>query len=100
MMGVQRGLNFALRNSAFQGFRARLMPIQDIRPSDDAFTLERHGDPTVITANASRLSGSSSAWKNRSPSWILKSLRRQENPLNCVRLEPGRQLWLDVSGGS
>ncbi len=57
------------------------MPIKDgPTSSDEAFTLERHGDLTVITATRA-LERIEFGLEEQVAEMILKSLRRQENPL-------------------
>jgi anti-sigma B factor antagonist len=57
------------------------MPIQDDpTASDEAFTLERHGDLTVITATRA-LERIEFGLEEQVAEMVLKSLRRQENPL-------------------
>jgi anti-sigma B factor antagonist len=48
--------------------------------SDDAFTIERHGDITVITATAA-LERLAFGLEEQAAELILKPLQRQENPL-------------------
>ncbi len=48
--------------------------------SDDAFTIERHGDITVITATAA-LERLAFRLEEQAAELILKPLQRQENPL-------------------
>jgi anti-anti-sigma factor len=56
------------------------MSIERPFSADDAFTLERHGDLTVITAT-SALEHIEFGLEEQVAELILKSLRRQENPL-------------------
>jgi anti-sigma B factor antagonist len=57
------------------------MPIKDAQtPSDEAFLLERHGDLTVITATRA-LERIEFGLEEQVAEMVLKSLRRQENPL-------------------
>jgi anti-sigma B factor antagonist len=56
------------------------MSIQDSSSSDDAFTLERHGDLTVITATRA-LERIEFNLEEQVAELILKPLQRQENPL-------------------
>jgi anti-sigma B factor antagonist len=62
-----------------QGFRVT-MSIQDSSSSDEAFTLERHGDLTVITATRA-LERIEFNLEEQVAELILKPLQRQENPL-------------------
>jgi anti-sigma B factor antagonist len=48
--------------------------------SEDAFTIERHGDVTVITANPA-LERLEFGLEEQAADLILKPLKRQENPL-------------------
>lgn len=48
--------------------------------SDDAFTIERHGEVTVITATAA-LERLAFGLEEQAAELILKPLERQENPL-------------------
>jgi anti-sigma B factor antagonist len=56
------------------------MSIQDSSSSDEAFTLERHGDLTVITATRA-LERIEFNLEEQVAELILKPLQRQENPL-------------------
>src|ERR1700677_2824038 len=56
------------------------MSIPDTPSSDEAFTLERHGDLTVITATRA-LETIEFGLEEQVAELVLKSLRRQENPL-------------------
>jgi anti-anti-sigma factor len=56
------------------------MPTQDHPSSDEAFTLERHGDVTVITATRA-LERIEFNLEEQVAELILKPLQRQENPL-------------------
>lgn len=47
---------------------------------EDAFTIERHGDVTVITANAA-LERLAFGLEEQAAAMILKPLQRQDNPL-------------------
>jgi anti-anti-sigma factor len=56
------------------------MPIKDSSASDEAFTLERHGDLTVITATRA-LETIEFGLEEQVAHLILRPLKRQENPL-------------------
>ena len=56
------------------------MSIQDSSSSDEAFTLERHGDLTIITATRA-LERIEFNLEEQVAELILKPLQRQENPL-------------------
>ncbi len=56
------------------------MPIEESYSTGEAFTLERHGDLTVITANEA-LERIDYSLEEQVADMILKPLRRQENPL-------------------
>ncbi len=56
------------------------MSIQDSSSADEAFTLERHGDLTIITATQA-LERIEFGLEEQVAELILKPLRRQENPL-------------------
>jgi anti-sigma B factor antagonist len=56
------------------------MSIQGSSPSDEAFTLERHGDLTVITATRA-LETIEFGLEEQVADYVLNSLQRQENPL-------------------
>jgi anti-anti-sigma factor len=55
------------------------MSIQDASRSDDAFTVERHGDLTVITATRA-LEKIEFGLEEQAADLILKSIERQESP--------------------
>jgi anti-anti-sigma factor len=52
---------------------------------EDAFTIERHGEVTVITANAA-LEGLAFGLEEQAAEMILKPLQKQTNPLVLVDL--------------
>ena len=56
------------------------MSTKEIPSTDEAFTIERHGDLTVITATRS-LEAIEFGLEEQVADLVLKPLRRQENPL-------------------
>ncbi len=56
------------------------MSIKDPSSADEVFTLERHGDLTIITATEA-LERMDFDFEEQVADMILKPLRRQENPL-------------------
>jgi len=56
------------------------MAIEDSASSGDAFTFERHGDLTIITATEA-IERIDFGLEEQVADFILKPLRRQENPL-------------------
>jgi anti-sigma B factor antagonist len=56
------------------------MSLKDYSPSDEAFTIERHGDLTVITATRA-LEKIEFGLEEQVADLVLKSLQQQENPL-------------------
>ncbi len=73
-------LECAIAQCAAEPFRAASMSSGNPSSSDEAFTIERHGDLTVITATRA-LEQIEFGLEEQVADMILKPLQRQENPL-------------------
>ena len=73
------------------------MAIEDSASSGDAFTFERHGDLTVITATEA-IERIDFGLEEQVADMILKPLASPGKPVDRFRPEPRREFRIDVSG--